>query len=80
MIYTTGATSEAGTAYLSGAPEFTPGFSGVHVTRSIVLCVLFCRSLFGRLSVFFWLLCRFMDSDYPFGILDLQILITPLVS
>jgi hypothetical protein len=26
-----GATSRAGTAYASGAPEFTPGFSGVRV-------------------------------------------------
>jgi len=29
-----GATSGAGTAYTSRAPEFTPVFSGVHVTRS----------------------------------------------
>jgi hypothetical protein len=38
---TTGATSGAGTAYHSGAHEFTPVFSGVRVTRSFVLCV--CR-------------------------------------
>jgi len=31
--------SGAGTAYPSGAPEFTSGFSGVRVTRSLVLCV-----------------------------------------
>ena len=31
--------AKAGTAYPSGAPEFTPGFSGVHVTRSLVLNV-----------------------------------------
>jgi len=36
-INTTGATSGAGTAYPSGAHEFTPGFSGVCVTRSLVL-------------------------------------------
>jgi hypothetical protein len=30
-----------GTAYPSGAPEFTPGFSGVRVTQSLVLCVCF---------------------------------------
>ena len=44
----TGATSGAGTAYLSGAPEFTPCFSGVGVTRSLELCVCFvdhCLSL-----------------------------------
>jgi hypothetical protein len=33
------ATSGAGTAYPSGAPEFIPVFSGVRVTRSLVLCV-----------------------------------------
>ena len=62
-----------------------PVFSGVHVTRSLVLYVMFCRSLFVllsffllaiMLSIFLW----FTDSNYPFGILDLQILITPLVS
>jgi len=26
LIYTTGVTSGAGTAYTSGAPEFNPGF------------------------------------------------------
>jgi hypothetical protein len=31
----------AGTAYPSGAPEFTPVFSGLRVTRSLVLCVYF---------------------------------------
>jgi hypothetical protein len=32
-----------------------PDFSGVRVTRSLVLCVLLCRSLFVLLSFFFWL-------------------------
>jgi hypothetical protein len=65
--------------------------SGVCVTRSLVLCVMFCRYLFVLflltivLSVLLW----FMDSNYPFGIfwplcclsfLDLWILITPLVA
>ena len=40
-IYTTGATSGARTAYLYGAPVFTPSFSGVRVARSLVLCVCF---------------------------------------
>ena len=40
-INTTGATSGARTTYPSGAPEFTPVFSGVRVTRSLVLCVCF---------------------------------------
>jgi hypothetical protein len=41
LINTTGATSGAGTAYQSGAPELIPGFSGIRVTRSLVLCVRF---------------------------------------
>ena len=36
-----GATSGAGTTYPSGAPEFTPVFSGVRVTRFLILCVWF---------------------------------------
>jgi hypothetical protein len=41
-INTTGATSGAGTAYPSGAPEFISVFSGVvRVNRSFVLCVCF---------------------------------------
>ena len=44
---TTGSTSEAGTTYPSGASEFTPVLSGVRVTRSLVLCVMFVdRCLF----------------------------------
>ena len=38
---TTGAASGSGTAYRFRAPEFTPGFSGVYVTRSLVVCVYF---------------------------------------
>jgi hypothetical protein len=37
----TGATSEAGTAYPFGAPKLIPRFSGVRVTRSLVLYVCF---------------------------------------
>jgi hypothetical protein len=47
-------------------------FSWVHVTRSLVLYVMFCRSLFVLLYFFFWPLCCLS--------FDLQILITPLVS
>ena len=43
-------------------------FSGVCVAQSLVLCVIFCRSLFVLLYFFF---CLFFD---------LRILITPLVS
>ena len=62
--------SGAGTAYLTGAP---PGFSGVRVTRSLVFCVVFCRSLFVLLSFFFRPLCCL-------SFLGLRILISPLVS
>jgi hypothetical protein len=30
----------------TGAPEIIPGFCGVRVTRSLVLCIMFCLSLF----------------------------------
>ena len=39
-------TSESGTTHPSGAPESPLGFSGVPVTQSLALCVMFCRSLF----------------------------------
>jgi hypothetical protein len=32
--------------YRSGAPEFTSGFSGVRVTRSLIFYIVFCTSLF----------------------------------
>jgi hypothetical protein len=50
-----------------------PVFSGVPDTRSLVLCVMFCRSLFVLLSFFFWPLCCL-------SFIDLRILITPYVS
>ena len=49
----------------------SPSFSGVRVTRSLVLCV--CRSLFVLLYFFFWPLCCLL-------FFDIRILITPLVS
>ena len=69
--YFTGITCEAGIAYPSGAPGFTPDFSGVHVAP--VFRVMFCRSSFVLLSFFSWPLCwlRFYD---------LRLLITSLVS
>ena len=51
----------------------SPVFSGARVTRSLVLCVIFCRSLFLLLSYFFWSLCGM-------SFFDLRILMTPLVS
>jgi hypothetical protein len=47
-----GVTSGAGTVYPSGETEFTPVFSWVRVT--LVLCVMFCRSLIVLLSFFIW--------------------------
>ena len=53
-----------------------PVFSGVRVTQSLVLCVMFWRSLLVLLSFFFWLCwCLSFDlrflitlvSDYPSG-------------
>ena len=41
----------------SGEPEFIPCFSGACVARSLVFCVMFCRSLFVLLFFFFWTLC-----------------------
>ena len=57
----------AGTTYSPGAP---PVFSGVLVARALVLCLMFCRSLFALL---FFFLLAIVFSDLP-------ILITPLVS
>ena len=56
-IITTGITSGAGTVYPSGAPEFIPGFSEVHVARSLVFWALFCRSLFNPFFLFVFSLC-----------------------
>ena len=48
-----------------------PVLSWVRITRSSVLCVMLCRSLFVLLSFFFWplyVLLRFTDSDCPYDI------------
>jgi hypothetical protein len=52
---------------------FTPGFSAIRVARSLVFCVMFCRSLFLFLVFFF-------SSLYCLSFFDLQLLITPLIS
>jgi hypothetical protein len=39
---TTGATSGAGTAFHSEAPDLTTGFTGALVADSLVFCVVFC--------------------------------------
>ena len=62
MINTTGVTCGAGTAYPAEVLEFTTGFNVVPDVRSLVFCVVFCRSLFVLLSFFFWpLYCLFFD-------------------
>ena len=67
-------TSGAGTAYHSGAPGFTHGFSGVPGTRSLVLCVFLqivvCPFAFFRLAIVLSVLL-FTNSDYSFGIFKL---------
>ena len=49
---TKGNNSGAGTAYPSGKPEIILGFCGIRVARSLVFCVVLCRSLFVLLSFF----------------------------
>ena len=69
-------TSGAGTAYPSGAPDFTIGFGffgEICVARSLDLCVVFYRSLFVFLHFLFWPLCCL-------SLFDLRFLIIPLVS
>ena len=61
QINTTDATSGAGTAHPSGAPEFAPVFIAVRVIRFLALCVCFVDR-FVLLYFFFWpLCCLFFD-------------------
>ena len=69
----TGATSGAGTAYPSGAREFTPGFQWGSCYSIFSFMCMFCRSLFVLLYFFFWPL-------YCLYFFDVRVLITPLVS
>ena len=43
-----------------------PIFSGVHVAQSLFLCLVFCRTLFFRLSLFFWTCIVYPSSVYGF--------------
>ena len=54
-------------------PEHPSSPPEVHVARSLVFYVFFCRSLFVLVSFFFWPLCCLFCFD-------LRIMITPLVS
>jgi len=62
-------------AYLNKTTITILKLSGVRVTRSLVFCVVFCRSLFVLflLAIVLSVLLRFTDSDYPFGISKLSL-------
>jgi hypothetical protein len=63
--------SGTGTAYPSGAPEFTPGFDWGSCYSVFSFICMFYRSLFVLL--YFWSLCCFF-------FFELRILIVPLIS
>ena len=73
QINTTGATRGAGTAYPSGAPEFTSGFQWGSCYSIFSFIYMFCRSLFVLLYFFFCPLCCLF-------FFDIRILIAPQVS
>ena len=86
--YTKGATCGTGTAYPSEAHEFTPGFNRVRVAQYLVSvhrCLSFCSCscvvcpLMSGFWIPLWYL-RFTTFEYLFGILDLRLLNTSLVS
>jgi hypothetical protein len=61
---------DIGKSILNSAPIFVEfitllllAFSGVRVTRFLVLCVMLCRSLFVPLCFFFWQLCCLFFFD-----------------
>ena len=66
-------TSVGETAYPTREFAFTPDFSEVSVARSLVLCVVFCRSLFVLflLLTVLSVLLQLTASGYPFGIFKL---------
>ena len=75
QINMTGATSGAGTAHPSGAPEFTPGFQwGSCYSIQFYLYVLFivvCPFVLFLLAIVLSVLLQYTVSDYPFGIFKL---------
>ena len=56
------------------------GLRGVRVTRSLVLQIVVLSFVLFLSVIALSALLRFTGSDYPFVILDLRVLITPLVS
>ena len=71
QINTMGASSGAGTAHSSGAPEFTPSFQWGSCYLIFSFICMFSRSLFVLLYFFFWPLCCLF-------FFDIRILITSL--
>ena len=59
-------TSGAGTAYPSGAPDFTPSFEWGSCYSIFSFICTFCRSLFVLLYFFFWPLCFLFFFDIRF--------------
>ena len=72
----TGATSGAGTAYPSGAPEFTPAFKWGSLLdlqfHMNVLWIVVCPFVLFLSAIGLSVLLRYADSDYPFGIFKLR--------
>ena len=58
---------------LPGHMSSSPVFSEVRVARSLVFCVVFCRSFLVLFlsTIVLSVLLRFTDSDYPFGMFKL---------
>ena len=63
--------SGEGTAYHSGAPEFTPGFQWGSCYLILSCMCMFCRSLFVLLAFFFWSSCCLSFFDFHIGIFKL---------
>ena len=61
---TTGTRYNAGTTYPSGAPEVTPIYSGYRVARSLIICVVFCRTLFVLFSFGHCVVCPFTFCSF----------------
>ena len=70
QINTKGATSGAGTAHLSGAPDFTPGFQWGSYYSIVSFICMFCRSFLSFCTLSFGH-CAVCSSDCPFGIFKL---------
>jgi hypothetical protein len=74
----TGATKREGTPYHSETPKITPRFFiEVRVLQSLVFVECFVNHC---LTIVLPFILRFTVSGYHFGILDLRLLITTLVS